>query len=198
MKKGSISGSSAQRPLTAKEEEKYGVSHHERLTSGVQFRHDKVTKLGQAKSNVQASKISAALTELQIPPRLVMPTARVCAEYERLILSIHTLLDVRKLNEKVEGEIKVCEAQKEEKERKERADIGELPQTPPTEEYDVPKKEVDEDEEEEEHRTKVEEADGASEDARVSAAPSARGGRHKRSASVMSGVSEKSTKRQRK
>jgi len=198
IKKGSISGSNAQRPLTAKEEEKYGVSHHERLTSGVQFRHDKVTKLGQAKSNVQASKISAALTELQIPPRLVMPTARVCAEYERLIQSIHTLLDVRKLSEKVEGEIKVCEAQREERESKERADRGELPQTPPAEGDDVPKLEADADEEEEEHGTKVEEADEVDEDARTSAAPSARGGAHKRSASVMSSVSEKSTKRQRK
>jgi len=164
----------------------------------VQFRHDKVTKLGQAKSNVQASKISAALTELQIPPRLVMPTARVCAEYERLIQSIHTLLDVRKLSEKVEGEIKVCEAQREERESKERADRGELPQTPPAEGDDVPKLEADADEEEEEHGTKVEEADEVDEDARTSAAPSARGGAHKRSASVMSSVSEKSTKRQRK
>jgi len=168
IKKGSISGPSANatatRPLTAKEEAKYGISHHERLTSGVQFRHDRVVKLGQAKSNVQASKISGALTELGIPPRLVMPTARVCAEYERLIASIHTLLDVRKVSEKVEGEIRVCEAQREERERKERVESGEGPRTPVADregEEAVPKVEEVEDEEMEDVglEPKVEEPD---------------------------------------
>ena len=118
MKKNSVSGPSSQRQLTPREEIKFGVSHHERLTSGVQFRHERITKLAQAKSNVQATKVSAALAELQIPPRLVMPTAKVVAEYERLIGSIHTLLDVRKVSEKVEGEIKVLQAQKEAVEKK--------------------------------------------------------------------------------
>ncbi|KZF25615.1 hypothetical protein L228DRAFT_244490 [Xylona heveae TC161] len=118
------------KPLTKLEEIRYGVSHHDRLTSGVQFRHDRVNKLGQAKSNAQAAKIAGALNELQIPPRLVMPTAAVCGEYERLIQNIHTLLDVRKLSEKIEAEIKVANAQKEERERKERAERGE-PEPPP-------------------------------------------------------------------
>ncbi|KAI9835551.1 MAG: hypothetical protein M1819_002002 [Sarea resinae] len=113
------------RALSPKEEERYGVSYHERLNPGPHFRHDKVAKLGAAKSNVQATKISTALTELDIPPRLVMPTAAVCAEYERLIQSIHSLLDVRKVSEKVEAEIKVAAAMKEERERRERAERGE-------------------------------------------------------------------------
>ncbi|KAA6410317.1 MAG: DNA methyltransferase 1-associated DMAP1 [Lasallia pustulata] len=114
IKKATASSSSAtQRQLTPREELKFGVSHHERLTSGVQFRHERITKLAQAKSNVQATKISAALAELQIPARLVMPTAKVVAEYERLIGCIHTLLDVRKVAEKVEGEIRVMRAQRE-------------------------------------------------------------------------------------
>lgn len=114
------------RKLTAREEEIYGVTHHDRLTSGVQFRHDKVNRLAQAKSNLQAQRVANALTELEIPTRLVMPTAKVCAEFERLIQSIHTLIDVRKVSEKVEGEIKVFLAQKEERERKERAERGEV------------------------------------------------------------------------
>ena len=110
-KKGSVS--STQRLLTSREELKYGVSHHERLTAGVTFRHEKITKLAQAKSNVQSTKIAAALTELKIPPRLVMPTTKVCGDYERLIQGIYVLLDVRKVKEKVEGEIKVLRAMKE-------------------------------------------------------------------------------------
>ncbi|KAI9805558.1 MAG: hypothetical protein M1825_000809 [Sarcosagium campestre] len=109
------------RKLTKHEEEIYGVTHHDRLQSGVQFRHDKVTKLAQAKSHVQAQRVSAALTELEIPPRLVMPTARVSAEYERLIQAIYVLTDVRKLSEKLDGELKVALAQKAERERHERA-----------------------------------------------------------------------------
>ena len=110
-KRGSLSGASGQRPLNPREEIKFGVSHHERLTAGVTFRHEKITKLAQAKSNVQSTKIAAALTELGIPPRLVMPTTRVCAEYERLIGSVNVLLDVRKVGEKVENEIRVLRAQ---------------------------------------------------------------------------------------
>lgn len=263
IKKGSISGpnphATTTRTLTPKEEAKYGVSHHERLTSGVQFRHDRVVKLGQAKSNVQAGKIAAALTELGIPARLVMPTGRVCAEYERLIASIHTLLDVRKVSEKVEGEIRVCEAQREERERRERA-VGEggarTPETeaeaeaeeggggvtkveegeeeddadnndndddgedadadgdgpepePKVEEQDEENEEAEEEEEEEDDEKVDEQADGGDADgedadadadasASAGAGADAGAGLHKRSASVLSGGSEKSTKRPRK
>lgn len=121
-KRGSI-GSAGSRQLSAREEQKYGVSHpNERLTGGVQFRHERVAKAGIAKSGVQTSRIGAALTELKIPPRLVMPTAAVVAEYEKLIESIKTLLEVRKLTEKLDGEIKVWRAQKELQEAKARGE----------------------------------------------------------------------------
>ncbi|KLJ08484.1 DNA methyltransferase 1-associated protein 1 [Blastomyces silverae] len=106
--------------LTPAEEAKYGVTRHERLTSGVQFRNDKAQKLTQAKSNIQSQKLAAALTELSIPPRLVMPTEKVCKEFEKLIYSVNLLLDVRKFAEKVEGEIRVLEAAKQEREMKEK------------------------------------------------------------------------------
>ncbi|KAK3170914.1 hypothetical protein OEA41_002998 [Lepraria neglecta] len=113
----------ARRPLTQHEERKYGVSHPaERLTGGIQFRHERITKAGQAKSGVQTSRIGAALTELKIPPRLTMPTARVVTEYERLIEGIKGLLEVRKVSEKVDGEIRVLQAQKEQMEARERGE----------------------------------------------------------------------------
>ena len=116
-------GQGGPRQLSAREEQKYGVSHpNERLTGGVQFRHERITKAAQAKSGVQTSRIGAALTELKIPPRLTMPTAKVVTEYEKLIEVIKTLLEVRKLSEKLDGEIKVWQAQKEQKEAKDRGE----------------------------------------------------------------------------
>ena len=116
-------GQGGPRQLTPREEQKYGVSRpNERLTGGVQFRHERITKAGQAKSGVQTSRIGAALTELRIPQRLTMPTAKVVTEYEKLIESIKTLLEVRKLSEKLDGEIKVWQAQKEQQEAKDRGE----------------------------------------------------------------------------
>lgn len=112
-KRSSLSGSQGQRQLSARDEAKYGVTHHERLTAGVQFRHEKITKLSQAKSNAQTTKIAAALTELGIPARIYMPTAKTTNEYERLIQNINILLDVRKISEKVDTEIRVLQAQRE-------------------------------------------------------------------------------------
>jgi DNA methyltransferase 1-associated protein 1 len=98
------------RILTPQDEARFGVSHpQERLTSGVHFRHEKINRLTMAKSQTQTTKIQAALTELGIPPRLLMPTERVCREFERLITEINVLLDARKVNEKLAGEIKVLE-----------------------------------------------------------------------------------------
>ncbi|GAD93232.1 DNA methyltransferase 1-associated protein DMAP1 [Paecilomyces variotii No. 5] len=111
--------------LTPAEEARYGVQHHDRLTAGVQFRSDRAQKLTQAKSNIQTQKLAAALNELEVPLRLVMPTERVCKEFERLIHSVNLLLDARKVSEKIESEIRVIEAAKAEKERKEREARGE-------------------------------------------------------------------------
>lgn len=105
--------------LTPAEEAKYGVQHHDRLTPSVQFRSDRAQKLTQAKSNVQSQKLAAALAELEVPLRLVMPTERVCKDFEKLIHSVNLLLDARKTSERVESEIRVLEAAREERERKE-------------------------------------------------------------------------------
>jgi DNA methyltransferase 1-associated protein 1 len=194
-------GSAAQQPvkiLTEAEEAKYGVSHHDRLASGVQFRNDKAQKLTQAKSNIQSMKLAAALTELEIPPRLVMPTERVCKLFEKLVHSVNLLLDARKVSEKVESEIRVLEAGKLERERKEREraeaksgddDVNvnreEVPKA-----YDISADNKDE----------GAKASGGDTVNSASATPvkSNANTAHKRSASVLSAVSDKSYKRQRK
>ncbi|RVX70244.1 hypothetical protein B0A52_05577 [Exophiala mesophila] len=110
-KKGSAAAAPPNiRILTPQEETRFGVSRpQERLTSGVQFRHEKINRLTMAKSQTQTTKIQAALTELGIPARLLMPTERVCREFERLTTEINILLDARKVNEKLSSEIKVLE-----------------------------------------------------------------------------------------
>lgn len=115
------------RQISRADREKYGITYpQERLTGGVQFRHERVTKAGQAKSGAQTTKIGQALSELNVPSRLLMPTVKVVAEYERLIEGIKTLLEVRKVSEKVDGEIRVWQAQKEQREKRERGEeIGE-------------------------------------------------------------------------
>ena len=170
------------RKLTPHELSLYGVSHHDRLTSGVTFRHDKVARMLAAKSNIQAQRVARALTELEIPPRLVMPTVKVCSEYERLINNIHVLVDVRKVAEKVEGEWKVLLASKEDRERRQRLERGET----------EPSATEDEGVKAEQGSVKVEIPPET--DAEAGAATA---GAHKRGASVLSAVSGGSPKRQK-
>lgn len=109
-KTGSMAQTPNVRNLTPAEEAKYGVAHpQERITSGVQFRHEKASKVVLSKSATQMAKIQAALVELGIPVRLLMPTERVCREYERLVADIVLLLDARRGVERVSSEVKVLE-----------------------------------------------------------------------------------------
>ncbi|KAL4927156.1 SANT/Myb-like DNA-binding domain-containing protein [Aspergillus undulatus] len=106
------------RTLTPAEEARYGVQHHDRLAPGVQFRSDRAQKLTQAKSHVQTQKLASALAELEVPLRLVMPTERVVKDFEKLIHSVNNLLEARKIAEKVESEIRTLEAMREDREKK--------------------------------------------------------------------------------
>ena len=125
-KRASIGAANTPHPrnLSLREQQRYGVAYptNERLVGGVTFRNERAQKAAQAKSSVQTTRINAALTELNIPPRLTMPTTKVVAEYEKLIESVKGLLEVRKLNEKIEGEIKTARAQKEAEEAKARGE----------------------------------------------------------------------------
>jgi len=113
-KRHSLPTNPAHRQLSRSERDRYGVTYPpERLVGGVTFRQERVVKATQAKSQVQMQRITDALGELGIPTRLPMPTSKVVGEYERLIEGVKELLEVRKVREKVEGEVKVWIAQKE-------------------------------------------------------------------------------------
>ncbi|KAL0942205.1 swr1-complex protein 4 [Colletotrichum truncatum] len=105
------------RKLSEAELHVYGVTHHDRLSSGPTFRYEKINKLFTHKSNQQQLRIMNTLNELDIPPRLVMPTAAVTAQYELLLGAVNSLLDARKVTDKIDAEIKVELAKKAEREK---------------------------------------------------------------------------------
>lgn len=93
-----------QHKLSAREETAYGISYHDKLSPGVYMRSSKITSY---KPSVQA-KVTAALSELGLPPRPVMPTAKVCAKFESLQHSIGVLLEAKRQADKLEAELKVA------------------------------------------------------------------------------------------
>ncbi|TEA13994.1 SWR1-complex protein 4 [Colletotrichum sidae] len=105
------------RKLSEAEMHVYGITHHDRLSSGPTFRYEKINKLFTHKSNQQQLRIMNTLNELDIPPRLVMPTAAVTAQYELLLGAVNSLLDARKVSDKVDAEIKIEEAKKAERDK---------------------------------------------------------------------------------
>jgi len=113
-KKGSLSMPTPVRAMSSSAEAKFGVSTHDRLTSGVNFRSDRLMKLRQAKSQIQTQKIALALGELGVPDLIQLPTMRVLGAFEKLVARVQRLVDARKLLEKEEGECRVQGALREE------------------------------------------------------------------------------------
>ncbi|KAI1416332.1 hypothetical protein F5Y13DRAFT_155130 [Hypoxylon sp. FL1857] len=105
------------RKLTEQEEQIYGVSHHDRLPSGPTFRYERINKILTTKSNAQHQRITNTLAELDIPSRLNMPTRAVVEEMEKLLNNIGTLLDMRKMNDKIDAEIRLEKTKKAEREK---------------------------------------------------------------------------------
>ncbi|KAK3682124.1 hypothetical protein B0T22DRAFT_470390 [Podospora appendiculata] len=105
------------RELTEQEEQIYGVTHHERLGSGPTFRYEKINKLYSHKSGQQQLRITNALAELDIPARLAMPTAAVTGQFEILWSAVTALVDLRKISDRLDGEIKIEEAKKAERDK---------------------------------------------------------------------------------
>ncbi|KAI0549924.1 hypothetical protein F4679DRAFT_232131 [Xylaria curta] len=110
--------------LTEQEEKIYGVSHHDRLPSGPTFRYERINKILTTKSNAQHQRITNTLAELDIPGRLTMPTRSVVEEMEKLLASISVLLDLRKVNDKLDGEIRVEQAKKADRKKATAATTG--------------------------------------------------------------------------
>ena len=98
--------------LPSRDYAKFGVSKHDRLTAGVLFRNDRITKLLVPKPNTQTMKIKDALRELGMAPKLAMPTTRTMGQVEKLLDGITKLLDIRKVKEKVVSEVKILQAEK--------------------------------------------------------------------------------------
>ncbi|CAK7205077.1 swr complex subunit [Sporothrix eucalyptigena] len=105
------------RKLTEQEMDVYGVTYHERLGSGPTFRYEKINKLFTHKSGQQQLRITNILNELEMPARLFMPTALVTAQFEHLVTSVVQLVDLRKVSDKLDGEIKIEEQKKAERDR---------------------------------------------------------------------------------
>lgn len=109
---------STERPkLTEKEEIIYGVTHHERLPSGPTFRTERINKTFSHKSQQQQLRITNTLNELDVPNKLVMPTASTTTQYELLLQAVIGLLDARKVSDKLDGEIKIEQNKKDEREK---------------------------------------------------------------------------------
>lgn len=183
---GAGAGAASQpvRALPPQLEYRFGISTHERLTSGVSFGSDKLVKMRQAKSNVQTQKIAAALAELGFSDIIAIPTARVGAVFEGLVAKVGKLLDVRKVREKDDGED---------------GEDGEGDADADADEDADGDGDGDEDAEGEEADSERQESEAVS--TRTGATPSASiavSMGHKRSASVLSVASSKSTKRVRK
>lgn len=102
----------SRKQLTPREEVRFGVTHHDRLTSGVTFRSDKIAKVRQAKSQVQTQKIAAILAELQVPDMFQMPSSAVVSGMEKLVQKVGVLIEARKVKEKDENDLKVARERK--------------------------------------------------------------------------------------
>lgn len=223
------------RKLTSQEEAVYGVTHHDRLGSGPSFRTEKINKMFSHKSNQQQIRINNTLNELDVPSKLAMPTAATTLQYEQLLAAVNSLLDARKISDKLDAEIKLESAKKAEREKTtartesgpeagaEKAatngEAGGSEEKPAEGPKETAKADGDDGngEGQPEQPDVAEKGDDTNEtqrptdgpeasqdpqedkaEAGKSGRPGSSGANHKRSASVLSAVSDKSAKRQKK
>lgn len=98
--------------LSKADQLRYGVVIQERLPTGVTFTSDKLTKPRIAKSSIQTEKIAAILQHIGVPEVIPLPTPAVIEQFESIMQAVATLLDLRKLGEKEEHELKIRAAEK--------------------------------------------------------------------------------------
>ncbi|EPE10033.1 swr1-complex protein 4 [Ophiostoma piceae UAMH 11346] len=211
------------RKLTEQEQDVYGVTYHDRLGSGPTFRYEKINKLFTHKSGQQQLRITNILNELEMPNRLFMPTSAVTTQFEVLVNGVVQLVDLRKVSDKLDSEIKIEEQRKAERERLKAIASGQTDGTAngdkdeSIKEGDAREKDDERAKDSKDSKKKVtvtdeavptKEGDGdtghdtrtrsgsrpGSSNSNAVAASSA----HKRSASVLSVASDKSSKRQKK
>ena len=100
--------------LSDKDMLRFGVSQPpagDKLPSSVTFASDKLSKLRIAKSTIQTDRIHAILTHIGVPEVLPLPTPAVTEQFEQLMAKVNTLLDLRKVAEKEEQELRVRQAE---------------------------------------------------------------------------------------
>lgn len=204
------------RKLTSQEEVVYGVTHHDRLGSGPSFRTEKINKLFSHKSNQQQLRISNVLNELDVPSKLVMPTAATTHQYEQLLAAVNSLLDARRVSDKIDGEIKIEQAKKADREKTmasaepnagQKTD-GKAGDDNADKTIDEPGMTLENGDTTTDLGTGEDSNKGAvsatapptedSKDVEKNGRPGSSGATHKRSASVLSSTSDKSAKRQKK
>ena len=82
-----------------------------KLPSGVSFASDKLSKPRTAKSAIQSEKIGAILSAIGVPDLIPIPTPSVIESFESVMQKVHALLELRKVAEKEEQELKVRQAE---------------------------------------------------------------------------------------
>lgn len=100
--------------LSEKDKLRFGVMQAgpgEKLPNGISFASDRLAKVRNAKSAVVNEKISAILAHVGVPEIIPLPTPTVIESFEGLMSKVHALLELRKLAEKEEQELKVREAE---------------------------------------------------------------------------------------
>ena len=157
------------RTLSPHSSARYFVTMHDRLSSGVSFASDKLSKPRIAKSTIQTERIASVLQYLKIPDIIPLPTQRVVEEFDKLMMKVNGLLELRKVSEKEDAEIKVREAEKGIKVQKDAKKNGQ--------------------------EVKTEDKELETEGGQASTGTEGAGRGHKRSASVMSTTSHQSSKR---
>ncbi|RMY54648.1 hypothetical protein D0864_13913 [Hortaea werneckii] len=91
---------------------RFGVLQaNEKLPSGISFASDRLSKPRVAKSQIQTEKISTLLQHIGVPELIPLPTVPVIEQFETIMSKVHTLLDMRKLAEKEEQELRVRQAE---------------------------------------------------------------------------------------
>ncbi|RMY74757.1 hypothetical protein D0863_03033 [Hortaea werneckii] len=87
------------------------IQANEKLPSGISFASDRLSKPRVAKSQIQTEKISTLLQHIGVPELIPLPTVPVIEQFETIMSKVHTLLDMRKLAEKEEQELRVRQAE---------------------------------------------------------------------------------------
>ncbi|OQO02802.1 hypothetical protein B0A48_11085 [Cryoendolithus antarcticus] len=93
---------------------RFGVSlapGNEKLPAGVTFASDRLSKPRIAKSTIQSEKIAAILQHIGVPDLIPLPTPAVIEAFDGLMGKVHALLEMRKVAEKEEQELRVREAE---------------------------------------------------------------------------------------